>query len=174
MGWKIEVRKSEPICGRSKTPPCAARRTVRENISSPSQSFMEKTLVLLKPDAVARNVVGEILARFERKGLAIVAMRMLLITPELAKRHYAEHVAKPFYPDLERYITGGPTVALILEGPEAISVVRTLVGPTNGIVAPPGTIRGDYSLSNQQNLVHASDSPPSAAREIEIFFQTKS
>ena len=131
---------------------------------------MENTLVLLKPDTVARNVVGEILARFERKGLVITAMKMLTITPELARRHYEEHVAKPFYPSLESYITGGRTVALILEGPEAISVVRTLVGPTNGIVAPPGTIRGDYSLSNQLNLVHASDSPQSAAREITVFF----
>ena len=131
---------------------------------------MEKTLVLLKPDAVDRKLVGEILSRFERKGLTIAAMKMLTVTPELAKRHYEEHVAKPFYPGLERYITGGPTVALILEGPEVIDVVRTLVGPTNGIVASPGTIRGDYSLSHQQNLVHASDSPQSAAREIAIFF----
>ncbi len=131
---------------------------------------MEKTLVLLKPDAVVRNVVGEILARFERKGLAIVALKMLLITPELAKRHYAEHVAQPFYPDLERYITSGRSVALILEGPEAISVVRTLAGPTDGSLAPPGTIRGDYSLSYRQNLVHASDGPQSAMREIAIFF----
>ena len=131
---------------------------------------MEKTLVLLKPDAVARNLVGEILARFECKGLTITAMKMLTVTPELAKRHYAEHVAKPFYPDLERYITDGPVVALILEGPEAVSVVRTLVGPTNGILAPPGTIRGDYSLSQQYNIVHASDSPQSATREIAVFF----
>jgi len=133
--------------------------------------FMEKTLVLLKPDTVARNLVGEILARFERKGLTITAMKMLHITPELAKRHYEEHVTKPFYPNLERYITSGPTVAMILEGPEAISVARSLVGPTNGIVAPPGTIRGDYSLSQQKNLVHASDSPLSVDREIAIFFQ---
>jgi len=134
---------------------------------------MEKTLVLLKPDAVTRNVVGEILTRFERKGLTITAMRMLHITPELARRHYEEHAAKPFYPDLERYITSGRVIAMILEGSEAIAVVRTLIGPTNGITAPPGTIRGDYSLSNQQNLVHASDSLQSAAREIAIFFQLK-
>ena len=131
---------------------------------------MEKTLVLLKPDAVARGVVGEILARFERKGLTITAMKMLHITPELARRHYEEHTAKPFYPDLERYITSGRVVALILEGTEAVSVVRTLVGPTNGITAPPGTIRGDYSLCNRQNLVHASDNPQSVEREIAIFF----
>ena len=131
---------------------------------------MEKTLVLLKPDAVARNVVGEILARFERKGLAISAMKMLHITPELARLHYEEHVSKLYYPTLECYITSGRVIAMILEGPEAVSVVRTLVGPTNGIVAPPGTIRGDYSLSNRQNLVHASDSLQSADREIAIFF----
>ncbi|MCL2305731.1 MAG: nucleoside-diphosphate kinase [Planctomycetaceae bacterium] len=131
---------------------------------------MEKTLVLLKPDAVARKVVGEILARFEKKGLTIAAMKMLRITPKLAKRHYEEHIAKPFYPELERYITSGPVIAMILEGPEAISAVRTLVGPTNGLFAPPGTIRGDYSLSYQQNLVHASDSPQSAEWEIAIFF----
>ena len=133
-------------------------------------AFMEKTLVLLKPDAVARKVVGEILSRFERKGLTITAMKMLHITPEMARRHYDEHLAKPFYPDLERYITSGRAVALILEGPEAVSVVRTLVGPTNGITAPPGTIRGDYSLCNRQNLVHASDNPQSVEREIAIFF----
>ena len=128
------------------------------------------TLVLLKPDAVARNLAGEILARFERKGLTIVAMKMLQITPELARRHYVEHANKPFYPDLEKYVTGGLSIALILEAPEVISIVRTLVGPTDGSLAPPGTIRGDYSLSFRFNLVHASDSPQSAAREIAVFF----
>jgi len=131
---------------------------------------MEQTLVLLKPDAVERRLVGEILGRFERKGLTITAMKLIQITPELAKRHYVEHVSKPFYPGLEAYITSGPVVAAILEGPEVVSVVRLMVGPTNGLVAPAGTIRGDFSLSNQQNLVHASDSPESAEREINIFF----
>jgi len=131
---------------------------------------MEKTLVLLKPDAVARHLVGEILARFERKDLTITAMKMLHVTPELAKRHYEEHVGKPFYSALEHFITSGPVIALILEGPEAVSVVRTLVGPTNGITAPPGTIRGDYSLSHRENLVHASDSQQSVDREIAVFF----
>ena len=131
---------------------------------------MEKTLVLLKPDAIIRGVVGEILARFERKGLMITAMKMLHITPELTKRLYEEHVAKPFYPDMERYITSGRVIAMVLEGPKVISVVRTLVGPTDGIVAPPGTIRGDYSLACRQNLVHASDSPQAADREVAIFF----
>ncbi len=131
---------------------------------------MEQTLILLKPDAVERQLVGEILGRFERKGLVIAAMKLIRITPELAQRHYAEHVSKPFYPGLEQYITSGPVVAAILEGPEVIKVVRTLVGPTNGIEAPAGTIRGDFSLSNQRNLVHASDKPESAQREIELFF----
>ena len=132
--------------------------------------MIQRTLILLKPDAVERKLVGELLARFERKGLVITAMKLMQITPELAKRHYAEHVSKPFYPSLEEYITSGPVVAAILEGPDVISVVRLMVGPTNGLVAPAGTIRGDFSLSNQQNLVHASDSSKSAEREINIFF----
>ena len=130
----------------------------------------QQTFILLKPDAVERRLVGEILGRFERKGLTLTAMKLMQITAELAKRHYAEHVSKPFYPGLEAYITSGPVVVAILEGPEAVKVVRTMVGPTNGIDAPAGTIRGDFSLSPQQNLVHASDSPESAEREIELFF----
>jgi len=133
----------------------------------------QQTLILLKPDAVERRLVGEILGRFERKGLTLTAMKLMQITPELAKRHYAEHVSKPFYPPLEAYITSGPVVAAVLEGPEAVKVVRTMVGPTNGIDAPAGTIRGDFSLSPQQNLVHASDSPESAKREIELFFPNR-
>ncbi|MDR0870049.1 MAG: nucleoside-diphosphate kinase [Planctomycetaceae bacterium] len=129
-----------------------------------------QTLILLKPDAVERGLVGAILKRFEEKGLQIVRMKMLCFTPELAQQHYAEHVSKPFYPALKQYITSGPVVAAVLDGVEAVAVVRQLVGPTNGIEAPPGTIRGDYSLSNQRNLVHASDSPESAEREIKIFF----
>jgi nucleoside-diphosphate kinase len=131
---------------------------------------MERTLVLLKPDAVARQLTGTILNRFEQKGLKITAMKMMTVTPELARRHYAEHVSKPFYPGLEAYITGGPIIAAVLEGEQAVAVVRRLVGPTNGAEAPPGTIRGDFSLSTQQNLVHASDSPASAERETAIFF----
>ncbi|MCL2742520.1 MAG: nucleoside-diphosphate kinase [Planctomycetaceae bacterium] len=131
---------------------------------------MQKTLILCKPDAVSRGLSGEIISRFEKKGLKITALKMLRVTPELAKKHYAEHVGKEFYPSLEEYITSGDVIAAVLEGPEAISVVRLLVGPTNGIVAPAGTIRGDYSLSNQLNLVHASDSPASAEREITVFF----
>jgi nucleoside-diphosphate kinase len=131
---------------------------------------MERTLVLLKPDAVERFLCGEILGRFERKGLRIAQMRMLNITPELAKIHYADHVGKSFYPNLEVYITSSPVVAVVLEGEEVIAVVRRMVGATNGIEAEPGTIRGDLSMSNRTNLVHASDSPESAKREINIFF----
>ena len=132
---------------------------------------MECTLILLKPDAVERQLVGTILSRFEQKGLKIAAMRMLQFTPELARRHYADHVEKPFYPGLEAYITSGPVVAAILEGTEAVAVVRRMIGPTSGIEAPAGTIRGDLSLSGQRNLVHASDSPAAAEREMAIFFE---
>jgi len=131
---------------------------------------MERTLILLKPDAVERQLVGTILSRFEQKGLKIIAVRMLQFTPELARKHYADHVGKPFYPGLEAYITSGSVVAAILEGMEAIAVVRRMIGPTNGIEAPSGTIRGDFALSSQRNLVHASDSPAAAEREMSIFF----
>jgi len=131
---------------------------------------MERTLVLLKPDCVQRRLVGRVITRFEDKGLNIVALTLLRVTPELSKRHYAEHVDKAFYPGLETYICGGPIVAMIVEGPRAIDVVRRMVGPTNGLDAPTGTIRGDFGTSNQMNLVHASDSPEAAKREIEIFF----
>ncbi|MGD9645156.1 MAG: nucleoside-diphosphate kinase [Pirellulales bacterium] len=132
---------------------------------------MERTLILLKPDCVERRLVGRILARFEDKGLNLVAMRLMKITPELSKQHYAEHVSKPFYPTLEKFITGGPIVAAIVEGLEAIRVVRDMLGATSGLKAQPGTIRGDYSSSRQMNLVHASDGPEAAAREIALYFQ---
>ena len=130
----------------------------------------ERTLVLVKPDAVRRGLVGEVLSRFERKGLRIVAMDQRVIDVELADRHYAEHVERDFYPPLREFITSGPLVALVLEGDQAIAVVRGLNGATDGRAAAAGTIRGDLSLSNRENLVHASDSPESAVREIEIFF----
>jgi len=132
---------------------------------------MEQTLVLLKPDCVQRRLVGRVLARFEDKGLNLVAMKLLQVTPELARRHYAEHVQKAWYPNLEAFITTSPLVAAIVEGPEAVRVVREMVGATNGLVAAPGTIRGDFGSSHQMNLVHASDGPESARREIGIFFQ---
>jgi len=132
---------------------------------------MERTLILLKPDCVERRLVGRILSRFEDKGLNLVAMKLIRISPDLAKRHYTEHVSKPFYPALEKFITGGPVVAAIVEGLEAIRVVREMLGATSGLKAAAGTIRGDFSSSRQMNLVHASDGPDAAKREIELYFQ---
>ena len=130
----------------------------------------QRTLVLLKPDAVRRGLVGNILGRFEAKGLSIVAMEMRTIDAAKADEHYAEHVQKGFYPPLRDFVTSGPLVACVLEGDEAIEVVRVLNGATDGRKAAPGTIRGDLSLSNRENLVHGSDSPESAERELKIWF----
>jgi len=132
---------------------------------------LERSFVLLKPDAVARRLVGEILGRFESKGLKVVGMKMLKVTPDLSKKHYAEHVSKPFYPMLEEFITSGPVIALAIEGPQAIMVIRSMLGSTNGREAPLGTIRGDFGLSRQMNLVHGSDGPDAAARELAIYFK---
>ena len=132
---------------------------------------MERTLILLKPDCVQRRLSGRILARFEDKGFNIVAMKMMQVSPELAKQHYAEHVQKSWYPTLEQFLTGGPIVAAIIEGLEAIRVVRDMLGATSGLKAAPGTIRGDFSSSRQMNLVHASDGPDAAKREIELYFK---
>jgi nucleoside-diphosphate kinase len=132
---------------------------------------LERTLVLLKPDTVTRRLCGEILRRFETRGLKFVGLKLLAVTSEMSRKHYAEHVSKPFYPQLEAFITAGPLVAVALEGPEAISVVRGMMGPTNGRQAAPGTIRGDFGLSRQMNLVHGSDGPEAAARELAIYFQ---
>jgi len=134
---------------------------------------MERTLILLKPDCVQRRLMGRIISRFEDKGLNIIAMKMMRVTPDLAKKHYAEHVAKPFYPALESFITGGPIVAAIVEGLEVIRVIREMLGATSGLKAAAGTIRGDYSASRQMNLVHASDGPEAAAREIALYFSDK-
>jgi nucleoside-diphosphate kinase len=133
---------------------------------------VERTLVILKPDAVRRGLVGKILSRFEAKGLTIVAMEHRTIDGALADEHYAEHVERDFYPPLRAFVTGGPMVSLVLEGDEAVDVVRALNGATDGRKAAPGTIRGDLSLSNRENLVHGSDSPESAKREIAIWFPT--
>lgn len=130
----------------------------------------QRTLVLLKPDTVRRGLVGDVLSRYEAKGLQVVAMDLRHIDAELADRHYAEHVEKDFYPPLREFVTSGPMVALVLEGDEAVEVVRALNGATDGRKAAPGTIRGDLSLSNRENLVHGSDSPESAEREIGIWF----
>ena len=132
---------------------------------------MERTFVMFKPDCLERGLVGRILTRFEEKGLRLVAMKMLRITPALAKQHYAEHVEKPFYPGLESFITASPVVGCVFQGPEVVRVVREMLGATSGLKAAAGTIHGDYSSSRQMNLVHASDSTESAAREIGIYFQ---
>lgn len=132
---------------------------------------MNKTLVLCKPDAVERNLVGEIITRFEKKGLKISALQMLIIGPDLAEKHYAEHVGKPFYEDLVAFIGRSPAVAMIIEGPENTwEIVRKMMGLTNAAEAEPGTIRGDLSALFTENLVHGSDSAESAEREIAIFF----
>ena len=130
----------------------------------------ERTLVLVKPDAVRRGLVGQVLVRFERKGLGIVAMDLRRIDAATADEHYAEHVERDFYPPLREFVTSGPLVAMVLEGDQAIAVVRALNGATDGRAAEAGSIRGDFSLSNRENLVHASDSAESAAREIAVFF----
>lgn len=130
----------------------------------------QRTLVLIKPDAVRRGLVGQVLSRFESKGLSLVALEQRTIDAAQADAHYAEHVDQPWYPPLREFAISGPLVALVLEGDEAIAVVRVLIGSTDGRVAAPGTIRGDLSLSNRENLVHASDSEESAAREMALWF----
>jgi nucleoside-diphosphate kinase len=136
-----------------------------------AEGTLERTLVLLKPDAVRRGLMGELLGRLERKGLAIVAARLVRVSPEVAANHYAEHRGKPFYDGLVRHITSGPVLALAVEGRSAIAVVRLLTGGTNPATAAPGTIRGDFALALTPNLIHASDSPASAARELALFFR---
>ena len=130
----------------------------------------ERTLVLVKPDALRRGLLGEILSRFERKGLTIEALVVRTMDAELADQHYAEHVERDFYPPLKQFMTSGPLAALVLSGDEVIAVVRALVGATDGRKAAAGSIRGDLSLSNRENLVHASDSPDSAKRELALWF----
>ena len=133
-------------------------------------SHGERTLVLIKPDAVRRGLIGEIISRIERKGLVIEAMQLRTMDGALADQHYAEHVDKPFYPPRREFMTAGPLVAMIVSGDSAIEVVRAMCGATDGRKAAPGTIRGDLSLSNRENLIHASDSPDSAKREITLWF----
>ena len=131
---------------------------------------VERTLVLIKPDAVQRKLAGEILARFERRGLVVRAARLVHVESDLAERHYAEHAEKPFFGELVEFITSGPTLALVLEGESAITVVRKTMGSTNPADSAPGTIRGDLALAMPDNLVHGSDAPESAQREIELWF----
>ncbi|MGQ0847506.1 MAG: nucleoside-diphosphate kinase [Actinomycetota bacterium] len=130
----------------------------------------ERTFVMVKPDGVARGLVGEVISRFERKGLKLEKVRMLTIDQQMARRHYAEHVDKGFFPELLEFITGGPVVAMEWSGEQAISVARTLMGSTNPMQADPGTIRGDFGLAVTQNIVHGSDGTASAARELALFF----
>ncbi|HEV2059773.1 MAG TPA: nucleoside-diphosphate kinase [Solirubrobacteraceae bacterium] len=131
---------------------------------------MDRTLILVKPDAFARGLTGEIITRFERKGLTLAAMKLMTLDEDTARRHYAEHEGKPFFDGLVAFITSGPLVAMILEGPNAVAAGRQLIGSTHGIYAAPGSIRGDFATDMQRNLVHGSDSDASAMREIEIYF----
>jgi nucleoside-diphosphate kinase len=131
---------------------------------------MEHTFVMVKPDGVRRGLVGEVIGRLERKGLTLERMRLLTIDEDLAGRHYAEHRAKPFFGELVAFITSGPVVAMEWSGPKAVSIVRTLMGPTNPAEAPPGTLRGDFGTIITENIVHGSDSPESAGRELGLFF----
>ena len=131
---------------------------------------IERTLVLVKPDGVRRHLIGEVISRLEAKGLEIVAMQMLQMDKEMASKHYEEHVSKPFFGDLVTFITGGPLLAMAVEGDEAVSVVRTLMGATDPKKADLGTIRGDLAIEMTENIVHGSDSPASAARELALFF----
>jgi nucleoside-diphosphate kinase len=131
---------------------------------------MERTLILVKPDAFARNLTGEIVARFERKGLRLVAMKLMTMTRELAQQHYAEHEGKPFFDELVTFITSGPLVAMVLEGGQAVTAARQVIGATNPLEADAGSIRGEYAIEVGQNMVHGSDSTESAAREVGLFF----
>jgi nucleoside-diphosphate kinase len=131
---------------------------------------MDRTLILVKPDAFERGLTGEVIARFERKGLKLVAMKLMTVDRALAEEHYAEHAGKPFYGDLVEFITGGPLVAMVLEGYEAVTAARQVIGATNPLEASPGSIRGDFGLEVQTNLVHGADSPESAKREAALFF----
>ncbi|HTU78820.1 MAG TPA: nucleoside-diphosphate kinase [Solirubrobacteraceae bacterium] len=131
---------------------------------------MQRTLILVKPDAFARGLSGEIIARFERKGLRIVALRHMTVTRELAERHYAEHAERPFFAELVAFITSGPILAMVLEGPEAVKAARQVIGATNPLEAGTGSIRGDFAIELGTNMVHGSDSPESATREAALFF----
>jgi nucleoside-diphosphate kinase len=131
---------------------------------------MDRTLILVKPDAFLRGLTGEVIARFERKGLNIIALKHMVVGRDLAERHYAEHREKPFFADLVSFITGGPLVAMVLEGREAVTAARQVIGATNPLEAAAGSIRGDFGLDVQTNLVHGSDSTESAEREVDLFF----
>ncbi len=149
-----------------------AQRSARFNLVILQKvSFMQRTLILLKPDTVQRRLVGTVIHRFEQKGLRLIGLKMVHPSRQLAEQHYAVHKGKPFYDSLLKFLTGGPTVALVWEGREAVAVARTLMGATDGTKAPPATIRGDFALSVQNNLVHGSDSADNAATEIALWFK---
>lgn len=131
---------------------------------------MERTFTMVKPDGVQKGMIGEIISRFEKKGIKIAALKMMQITKEMAEEHYAEHKEKPFFAELVSFITSGPVAAMVLEGENVISTVRTMMGATNPRDAAPGTIRGDFAMTMSKNIIHGSDSPASASREIKIFF----
>jgi nucleoside-diphosphate kinase len=131
---------------------------------------MDRTLILVKPDAFARNLTGEIIARFERKGLGLAALKQMQLDESTAKEHYAEHDGKPFFGELVEFITSGPLVAMVLEGQDAVKAARQVIGATNPLEAAPGSIRGDFAIEVGKNMVHGSDSPESAAREAKLFF----
>jgi len=131
---------------------------------------MEKTLIVVKPDGVERGLTGAILARFETRGFRLVALKLMMVTPELAREHYSEHAEKPFFPGLVEFITATPVVAMILEGQNAIPLSRQMIGATDPLNAATGSIRGDYTLDKQANLIHGSDSPEAAARELALWF----
>lgn len=131
---------------------------------------MQTTLIILKPDCVQRGLMGDVVSRFERKGLRIVGGKFMQVPEDLARRHYAEHEGKPFFPDLLNFITASPVLVLAIRGNNAVEICRTLIGPTNGAQAAPGTIRGDFGMNNSTNLVHGSDSPESAERELALWF----
>ncbi|TMK99438.1 MAG: nucleoside-diphosphate kinase [Actinobacteria bacterium] len=135
-----------------------------------AEAATERTLILIKPDAFARGLTGEIIARFERKGLTIAALRGMTVSRELAQEHYAEHAERPFFGELVDFIISGPIVAMVLEGSEAVQAARQVIGATNPLEAAPGSIRGDYALEVGRNMVHGSDSPGSAEREVALFF----
>jgi nucleoside-diphosphate kinase len=150
--------------------PLTAQKDAAPAVEKKDTEMLERTLILVKPDAYARRLTGEIIARFERKGLRPVAARVLTMTAEMADEHYVEHIGRPFFDGLVRFITSGPLVALVLEGPSAVVAARQLIGATNPLEASPGSIRGDFATATATNLVHGSDGTESARREIAIFF----
>ena len=132
--------------------------------------MVEKSLVFIKPDGVRKQLIGQVIGRFEQRGIKVKGLRMLTLTSEMADAHYQEHVERPFYPSLKEYVTSGEIVAMVLEAENVIATIRKMVGATDSAAAEPGTIRGDFALTKQENIIHASDSPESSEREVKLFF----